>query len=500
MLSEIPLGSVTGDWQPLEAVFETPISNDRLNAFLFAIVFDGPGTLFVDQVTVYPEDAVNGFDPQVIEQMRMLHTGWVRWPGGNCASAYHWRNGIGPKDERPALPNPSWPGLGSNFVGTDEFMQFCQLTDIEPLICVNLGDGTADEAADWVEYCNGSVDSPMGKLRAENGHPEPYGVKYWNLGNELWGHWQTGYCEAEEYSQRYQVFSRAMLERDPSLRLMVCAHGSHSTGNYKSWNSTLLEEIGKDIDLFDVHTYLRVEPRPEQSDEELLGLLTAIPVAYEQWLMEFRRECIERGLDQIRVDVGEYNGSVTKRLPEDMNEIGRLLLFAGWVHGFIRQGDYVMGSNATEYSCFDPRAGQFDDLHPRYDLYRFYAAHAGTQPVSARLETPVKQSPNHQPKDLTPIFNLPMLDVVTLKDPEDHSLGIGIINRDMESEIPVEISLEDFEPQQEGVCYFFGQNAGDDHAEFPKSHVKTETIDVRRRFSITVRPHSVVLLKVFESQ
>ena len=379
-------------------------------------------------------------------------------------------------------------------------MRFCQLTDIKPLICVNVGDGTAEEAADWVEYCNGSTNTPMGKLRAENGHPEPYGVKYWNLGNELWGHWQTGYCEAEEYSERYKVFSRAMLERDPSIRLMVCAHGAFNIGDYNTWNRTLLEHIGKDIDLFDVHTYVRVHPRPEQTDEELLGLLTAIPVAYEQWLMEFRRECLQRGLDQILIDVGEYNGNIAKRLTHEKNEMGRLLLFAGWIHSFIRQGEYVMGSNATEYSCFDPRAGQFDNLHPRYDLYRFYAAHAGTQPVYARLETPVRQSPIHQPKDVTPIFNLPTIDVVTLRDPEDNSLGIGIINRDMERKIPVKISLEDFDPEQEGICYFFGQNSGDDQTEFPKSHVKTETIDVNRKFSITMQPHSLVLVKVFENQ
>src|SRR5690606_7987033 len=130
------------------------------------------------------------------------------WPGGNLASGYHWMEGIGPWEERPSMPNPSWPGLNSNFVGTDEYLRLAELLGIQPLITVNAGDGTAEEAARWVEYVNVDTTTEMGRLRARNGHPEPYGVRFWNIGNELWGHWQIGYTSPEKHAHRYAEFAQ----------------------------------------------------------------------------------------------------------------------------------------------------------------------------------------------------------------------------------------------------------------------------------------------------
>src|SRR5206468_5093319 len=110
-----------------------------------------------------------------------------RWPGGNFVSTYHWEDGVGPLDSRPTKANFAWGALELNTFGTDEFISFCRAVGCEPMICVNAGSGTPEEAARWIEYCNGPATSPMGKLRAANGHPEPFHVKHWEVGNELWG-------------------------------------------------------------------------------------------------------------------------------------------------------------------------------------------------------------------------------------------------------------------------------------------------------------------------
>ena len=107
----------------------------------------------------------------------------LRFPVGNFVSGYHWRDGIGPVDQRPILPNPAWPIIEWNDVGTDEWLQLCNLVGCEPLICVNAGDGTPQEAADWVAYCNSGTETPMGALRAANGRVQPYNVRRWEIGN-----------------------------------------------------------------------------------------------------------------------------------------------------------------------------------------------------------------------------------------------------------------------------------------------------------------------------
>ena len=126
-----------------------------------------------------------GFRRDVLAAIKSLKVPNIRWPGGNFVSAYHWMDGIGPKDERPRKMELAWNTVESNHFGTDEFIQFCREVGTEPYICVNMGNGTMDEAQHWVEYCNGVEDTYYANLRRKNGYDEPYRVKYWALGNEV---------------------------------------------------------------------------------------------------------------------------------------------------------------------------------------------------------------------------------------------------------------------------------------------------------------------------
>lgn len=482
------LDGIGEEWSEVGAELVTPLLEGPENAFLLALIFDGPGSLDLDLVTLYPDDAIDGFDPQALMQLRELNTGWVRWPGGNYASDYHWRDGVGPVDLRPSTPNPSWPGLNPNSVGTDEFLRLAERAGFEVMITVNAGSGTAEEAARWVEYVNADTSTVLGRMRARNGRAEPYGVRYWNIGNELWGHWQVGYTNPEEYARRYSAFAQAMREVDPSIQIIANAHGGHSESPPDPWNRPLLEHYGDELEVMDIHTYVSVPSDQGHSPAEQAFLLSAVPLSYERWMAEFREDLLRRDLEHVQVIVGEYNARIRSDSAA-MNRIGDLLAYGGYLHGFMRQGEYMVGANATEYSPFNPRALPFDRMHPRYDLFRTYAEHAGTVPLEARLETPVRQQPFRVGRDVLPLFNLPLVDAVALSEPNDGSLGISLINRNVEAPIELQVDLGHFRPDPTARWFLFqgGSSGG----------LSEETVEIARQFTVTLPPHSVSLLKVY---
>ena len=203
------INNVAGDWRQYEFTLK-PSQGDPLARL--AILFNGKGRLWVDQVSLVPGDAVDGVRADVLARVKALRPAFVRWPGGNVAQDYHWQWGVGPRDQRKTWTNLSWKNEPepSDF-GTDEFIRFCRNINAEPSITVNVeGDGaTAEEAAAWVEYCNGPATSKYGAMRARNGHPQPYGVKLWEVGNEIWGSWVRGHSDAQTYGQNFNRYAAA---------------------------------------------------------------------------------------------------------------------------------------------------------------------------------------------------------------------------------------------------------------------------------------------------
>ncbi|MHC4707595.1 MAG: hypothetical protein ACYS8I_10985, partial [Planctomycetota bacterium] len=183
------------------------------------IVGRGEGTLRIGTVSLMPADNINGMRADTLKLLKELNAPIYRWPGGNFVSGYDWRDGVGDRDRRPPRMNPAWTGVEHNDFGLDEFVAFCREVGAEPSIVVNSGFGDDHSAAEEVEYANGSTDTPMGRWRALNGHPEPYGVKWWGIGNEMYGKWQLGYMSLGHYSKKHNLFAKAMRKVDPSIKL-----------------------------------------------------------------------------------------------------------------------------------------------------------------------------------------------------------------------------------------------------------------------------------------
>ena len=232
----------------------------------------GTGSFHVGAVSLMPADNINGFRPDAIAALKSLRSGVYRWPGGNYVSAFEWRNAVGDPDKRAPEMDPVWHALQSNDVGTEEFMTMCRLLGVEGYVTVNAGLGDAWSAGQYVEYVNGAATTPMGRLRAANGHPEPYHVKFWGIGNEMWGSYQYGYMPLQQFEHKHNLFAKAMRKADPSIVLIASgAMPDTMTGSKEAlklgtelvprtlspadWTGNLLKNCFDNIDLISEHFY-----------------------------------------------------------------------------------------------------------------------------------------------------------------------------------------------------------------------------------------------------
>ncbi len=191
----------------------------------------GAGSFRIGAVSLMPADNISGFKAATVKHLKALGIGIARWPGGNFVSAYDWRDGVGDRDKRPPRRELAWNGMESNDMGIDDFMTFCRLIGAEPYLAVNSGLGDAHSAAEEVEYVNGPATSRLGRQRAANGHPAPYGVKIWGVGNEMYGPWQWGHLQITQYAEKHNLFVKAMRRVDPTIKVIA----SGATPEEASW-------------------------------------------------------------------------------------------------------------------------------------------------------------------------------------------------------------------------------------------------------------------------
>jgi len=258
----------------------------------------GKGKLWIGTVSLMPSDNIEGFRSDVVALLRELNSPVYRWPGGNFVSGYNWRDGIGDRDKRPPRKNPAWQGVEANDVGIHEFMRLCELIKTEPYIAVNAGLGNSDEAMAEVQYTNGEENTPMGKIRASNGHDKPWKVKFWSIGNEMYGDWQLGHMSTEQFVVKNNDFADRMRSVDPSIKLIA-------VGDLGDWDRMVLTNCSDKMDYISEHFYKQDYPR-----DGLMNHVKQIPDAIREKAVSHReyRNSIPalKGKD-IRICLDEWN-------------------------------------------------------------------------------------------------------------------------------------------------------------------------------------------------
>ncbi len=299
----------------------------------------------------------HGCRGDVLAALKRLDMTAMRYPGGNFASGYHWMDGIGPKESRPVLRELAWQSIESNQFGTDEYLALCRRMGWTPMLTVNLGTGTPEEARNWVEYCNCPGGTRFADMRVANGFREPHGVKLWCLGNEMDGSWQIGHVPADQYAIRAQQAAKIMKDTDKTIEVVAC--GSCSTGltTYMEWDRQVLEHIGDLADYVSLHRY--VGNRDGDTDDYLAGT-NSIDRQIEEMdavcrFVQARRKSGKRAylcFDEWNVWYKNRHmdgeGMRAPHLLEEVYNLEDALMVAGFLHSFVRHADCVKIANLAQ--------------------------------------------------------------------------------------------------------------------------------------------------------
>lgn len=375
--------------------------------YYLTVTGDGAGILDVDWVTVVPDDAVDGkFNPATIRRLRESNVTTLRWPGGNYASQYRWRHGVGPVRDRPVTPVVNWGGLDQNYLGTNEWLRFCELVGAKPYITVPVWVATdPSDAAAWVEYCNGSTDTEMGALRAEHGHPDPWDVTLWGIGNEVWGPWEIGRTDATDYAERYEAYYDAMSAVDPDIEIDACGidpwfslvhDGTREDvklppdgGDPPVWNERLFEVAAESVDGLDIHRYTggisshTSEPDARAAWLEATGetpldyveLLVNDPGVWDDLFEELRSLAADHGVEDLRITMGEWGlrpDEIEEGWPRASRDTMAHATFVGRaLQSILRNGRDVELAHWTDFSQYVyPRPGGTSPDHPGAEIFR----------------------------------------------------------------------------------------------------------------------------------
>jgi alpha-L-arabinofuranosidase len=299
----------------------------------------------------------DGYRTDVLSALRRLQMSTMRYPGGNFASGYHWIDGIGPLGERPITRDLAWQSLEPNTFGTEEYLRLCRMMDWQPMLTVNLGTGTPEEARNWVEYCNIPAGSRYADLRLKNGSPSPHNVKLWCLGNELDGPWQLGNASADHYATRARQAAKMMKDVDPSIEVVACGSSGPGMPTYIEWDRQVLESLGDLADYISLHRYVG---NPQDDTLDYLAITNSIDRQIEEIDVVCRYvQAKRRSQKRTYLSFDEWNvwyknmqmngeGQYSPHLIEEVYNLEDALVVAGFLNSFIRHADVVKVANLAQ--------------------------------------------------------------------------------------------------------------------------------------------------------
>jgi len=393
-----------------------------------------------------PRSDRRGFRLDVLEAARALRIPLLRWPGGNFASGYHWTDGIGPLERRPRrMEQLAWHAEESNRFGTDEFIAWCRELGAEPYICLNMGTGTLDEACAWVEYCNGTGDSHWANLRRRNGHAEPYRVRCWGLGNELYGEWQIGQMTAAAYVETARRWARALRRVDPGIELVSCGENGWS-----DWDRTVVDGLARDVDHHSIHIYTGSADywsnllAPHQAERALRTCRAMIDrarylqrveheigIAYDEWNVWYRERAEGSGL-------------------EERYTLADALAVAAYLNVFVRHCRSVRIANLAQLvNVIAPIVTSPDGLFLQ-TIYRplgLVAQHTQELALDVLVDCDTVDhqdppAPDPWPHRVADLGPFKLLDVAATRDPATRHLTLAVVNRAPDQAVRATVQLD----------------------------------------------------------
>lgn len=399
----------------------------------------------------------NGFRKDVLDQIRQLGVPIIRYPGGNFVSGYNWLDGVGPKQSRPRVLDKAWNTIESNQFGTDEFMAWCKAAGTEPLMGLNLGTGTPEEAAALVEYCNVEKGTRWSDLRRKNGITDAYKVKHWCLGNEMDGPWQIGHMTAAEYGMKAADAARQMRDVDPSLKLIACGSSGPFMPTYLEWDREVLEHCYDYVNGLSLHRYFGNNERDTGGDT---SKYLAMNLSMERQIAETVAVCDmvrghKRSPKKLWLSFDEWNvwyrttsgdavNGHRQEAPHLLEEVYNLedaLLIGGLVNSLLRNADRVkLACLAQLVNVIAPIVTDANGILLQTIYYPYSWALKFAK--GAVLDLLVESS-TYEVAGMGPVAHL---DVAGALDHDAGTLSLFILNRDLSEAHDVEIVWEDTAP------------------------------------------------------
>ena len=432
-----------------------------------------------------------GFRLDVLKAVKDLQPKVIRWPGGNFSSGYHWLDGVGPREKRPKRFDMAWGAEEPNAFGTDEFLEWCRLVNAEPFIVVNAGNGTPEEAARWVEYCNLKSDSYYASLRRKYGHPEPYGVKLWGIGNELYGRWQIGFCiDGAECARRTIEFANEMRKVDPNIELV--AVGCEDP----EWNLEMIKNAGEYFDYLSVHIYIRGGRPYRELAATSLDIERRLRNVYELVQSIRRKYRIER---RIRLAFDEWNvwyPEAKAPLHEQITSVGDAVLTGAILNTLHRLCRAVPIGGFAQTVNVLPLIIASDDgriaLTPQYLVFKLYGANTGDFVLKTAVDTDYYASSELSEP-------VPFIDLSATITEDKKTVYLHIVNRHEMEASEMEVSFRKITPKKAFHKYVAGKTIEDRNTLDNPENVRIEKTSVEikgEKVLLNLPPHSVNIIKI----
>ncbi len=433
-LAEAHVDAPAGEWTKYTTELELkPGQVRRLEAVDFGVAVEGTERVDVDEFSVMPEDAIGVLDPDEVAMTKAMHLTELRL-GGNYTSTYHWRDGIGPIDKRPTLENIAWGIPEFNTLGTDEFLQLCDLIGAVPQFDINMGSGTPEEAAEWVKY-----------IRAHR-----KGRVIYELGNELYGHWQVGYKTVDEIGPGTLEFSRAVKAADPDAEIIATGLGPMADGK---WNAEQLKNPAGTFDYLSEHFILGtnhpalMNATPDFTAAAAYALPYAVGPYFDKVQAQIDANPELKGKVHQAVTEWLFNSkgygerNFTDESPSWMNE-GGAVMAGGFLNTVLRHSAEIKITDMTGSQEFAGIWKKREQVYavPAYYVFRMYTAVAGDTMLPVTSDSgSYNVAGGDRPLDHAE--DIPYIDVVATRSADGKTVTLLCVNRSLNADVPTRFDL-----------------------------------------------------------